>query len=60
MAKRLYKLTILFNEDEDRCEYIYETVDLLNSEETNKDKIESLKDKDCRDILIKSQIIGDA
>ena len=62
MTKKIYKLTILFDSDEEECEYLYETVDLIddNSEEHIKLKAKDYECKETRDILIAAQIMGDA
>ena len=62
MTKKLYKLTILFDSDEEECEYLYETVDLIddNSEEHIKLKAKDYESKETRDILIAAKIMGDA
>ena len=58
--KKMYKLTILFDVNEDRCEYLHETVDLINNEELVKLNEEDFHNKETRDILIESQIMGDS
>ena len=58
--KKMYKLTILFDVNEDRCEYLHETVDLINNEEFVKLNEEDFHNKETRDILIESQIMGDS
>ena len=57
--KKIYKLVIMYDTDEDDCESLYETVDVIE----DKDELLTEQDyanKEVRDILIKTQIMGDA
>ena len=58
MSKKIYKLLIVFDGEEDVCEALSETVDVVTDDELL--TIEDYENKDIRDVLIKSQIMGDA
>ena len=59
--KKIYKLLIMFDTDEEECEVLSETVDTFN--DTDNDElltVEDYEDKNLRDVLIKAQIMGSA
>jgi hypothetical protein len=56
--KKMYKLVIVFDENEDECETVVEYFDEFNEEETL--EVEDYIDKDIRKELIKIQMIGEA
>ena len=61
--KKMYKLTILFDTDNEECEALSETVDVFNKKKEIEDElltIEDYEDKGLRDILIQAQLMGDA
>ena len=61
--KKMYKLTILFDTDNEECEALSETVDVFNRKKEIEDElltIEDYEDKGLRDILIQAQLMGDA
>ena len=59
----MYKLTILFDTENEECETLCETVDVFNDNkevEGNLLTIEDYEDKGLRDFLIEAQLMGDA
>ena len=60
--KKIYKLLIIYDIDEEECEVLRETVDIVNDCNSEDEVLteEDYEDKEVRDILIKSQIMGDA
>ena len=56
--KKIYKLTIYFDTEDEECEALSETVDVVNEEEEL--TVSDYADKNLRDILIRSGIMGDA
>ena len=56
--KKIYKLTIYFDTEDEECEALSETVDIINEEEEL--TVSDYADKNLRDILIRSGIMGDA
>ena len=56
--KKIYKLTIYFDTEDEECEALSETVDVINEEEEL--TVSDYADKNLRDILIRSGIMGDA
>ena len=59
MSKKIYKLLIVFDGEDDVCEALSETVDVVTDDDELL-TIEDYENKDIRDVLIKSQIMGDA
>tara|TARA_Y100000296_G_C4987944_1_gene163910 strand:- start:326 stop:514 length:189 start_codon:yes stop_codon:yes gene_type:complete len=62
MSKKLYRLSILFDEDEEACESLCETVDIVNDDNDDMEMltINDYADSSVREALIKAQIMGDA
>jgi len=59
--KKMYKLLILFDTNEEECEVLSETIDAFSEDNTEELlTIEDYEDKSLRDVLIKAQIMGDA
>tara|TARA_R110002050_G_scaffold102656_6_gene211344 strand:+ start:514 stop:756 length:243 start_codon:yes stop_codon:yes gene_type:complete len=56
--KKMYKLLIVFDENEDECETVVEYFDDYSDEEVI--DIEDYTDKDLRTELIKMQVMGEA
>tara|TARA_R100001463_G_scaffold3532_1_gene14242 strand:- start:1147 stop:1362 length:216 start_codon:yes stop_codon:yes gene_type:complete len=56
--KKMYKLIIVFDENDDECETVVEYFDELSEEEPL--EIEDYIDKDVRKELIKMQVMGEA
>ena len=57
--KKIYKLTIYFDTEDEECEALSETVDIIN-EDDEELTVNDYADKNLRDILIRSGIMGDA
>ena len=56
--KKIYKLVIMYDtEDEDCCESLYETVDVIEDEQLTE---EDYANEDIRAVLIDTQMMGDA
>ena len=56
--KKMYKLIIVFDENDDECETVVEYFDELSEEEPL--EVEDYIDKDVRKELIKMQVMGEA
>jgi len=57
--KKMYKLLIIFDEKEDECETVVEYFDDIE-EDIDTIDIEEFADKDIRNELIKSKLMGEA
>jgi hypothetical protein len=57
--KKIYKLTIIYDTEDDDCESLYETVDIIDDEDSPLDE-DDYADKDIRESLIQLGIMGDA
>jgi len=57
--KKMYKLLIIFDEKEDECETVVEYFDDIKEDIDTLD-IEEFADKDIRNELIKSKLMGEA
>ena len=57
--KKMYKLLIIFDEKEDECETVVEFFDEIEAD-TDILSIEEYADKDIRNELIKSNLMGEA
>ena len=56
--KKIYKLVIMYDtEDEDCCESLYETVDVIEDEPLTE---EDYANEEIRAVLIDTQMMGDA
>ena len=60
--KKMYKLLIIFNEDESECETLIEFYDEIDSVDDTVDLLssEELANEDIRNELIKSNLMGEA
>ena len=56
--KKMYKLLIVFDENDDECETVVEYFDEITEEEPL--EVEDYIDKDVRKELIKMQVMGEA
>lgn len=56
--KKMYKLIIIYNEDEAECETLVEFFDTIHDD--IEIEVEDYYDKDIRDGLIEMQIMGEA
>ena len=57
--KKIYRLVIMYDENEDDCESLLETIDVIEDENSILTKAD-YEDKDVRDSLIELGIMGDA
>tara|TARA_R110002020_G_scaffold304221_1_gene519970 strand:+ start:887 stop:1063 length:177 start_codon:yes stop_codon:yes gene_type:complete len=57
--KKLYKLVIMYDTEDDDCESLYETVDIIDDDNVPLDE-DDYANKDIRDSLIQLGIMGDA
>ena len=57
--KKIYRLVIMYDENEDDCESLLETVDVIEDEDSILTQAD-YEDKDVRDSLIELGIMGDA
>jgi hypothetical protein len=57
--KKIYKLTIIYDTEDDDCESLYETVDIIDDEDSPLNE-DDYADKDIRESLIQLGIMGDA
>ena len=57
--KKIYKLLIMYDTEDEECEALSETVDIIDNNDELLSK-EDFNNKDVRKILIESQIMGDA
>ena len=57
--KKIYRLVIMYDENEDDCESLLETIDVIEEENNILTKAD-YEDKDVRDSLIELGIMGDA
>tara|TARA_Y100001938_G_C7958632_1_gene363074 strand:+ start:75 stop:251 length:177 start_codon:yes stop_codon:yes gene_type:complete len=57
--KKIYKLTIIYDTEDDDCESLYETVDIIDDEDSPLNE-DDYADKDIRESLIELGIMGDA
>jgi len=57
--KKIYKLTIIYDTEDDDCESLYETVDIIDDDDSPLNE-DDYADKDIRDSLIQLGIMGDA
>jgi hypothetical protein len=57
--KKIYKLTIIYDTEDDDCESLYETVDIIDDDDSPLNE-DDYADKDIRESLIQLGIMGDA
>ena len=57
--KKIYKLTIIYDTEDDVCESLYETVDIIDDDDSPLNE-DDYADKDIRESLIELGIMGDA
>tara|TARA_Y100000361_G_scaffold25721_1_gene20654 strand:- start:9339 stop:9515 length:177 start_codon:yes stop_codon:yes gene_type:complete len=57
--KKIYKLTIIYDTEDDDCESLYETVDIIDDDDSPLNE-DDYADKDIRESLIELGIMGDA
>lgn len=57
--KKIYKLTIIYDTEDDDCESLYETVDIIDDDDSPLSE-DDYADKDIRESLIELGIMGDA
>ena len=57
--EKIYKLTIIYDTEDDDCESLYETVDIIDDEDSPLNE-DDYADKDIRESLIELGIMGDA
>ena len=57
--KKIYRLVIMYDENEDDCESLLETIDVIEEEDSPLTQAD-YEDKDIRDSLIQLGIMGDA
>ena len=57
--KKIYRLVIMYDENEDDCESLLETIDVIEDDENMLSEAD-YEDKNIRDSLIELGIMGDA
>jgi len=57
--KKIYRLVIMYDENEDDCESLLETIDVIEDDENMLCEAD-YEDKNIRDSLIELGIMGDA
>ena len=57
--KKIYRLVIMYDENEDDCESLLETIDVIDEDDKPLNE-DDYADKDIRDSLIELGIMGDA
>ena len=58
--KKIYRLVIMYDTDEEDCQSLYETIDVIDDNIDETLTTEDYEDKDIRDSLIQLGIMGDA
>ena len=58
--KKIYRLVIMYDTDEEDCQSLLETIDVIDENIDEALSVEDYENKDIRDSLIQLGIMGDA